>query len=859
MGTGPSWKLASKLAWRDLGTSKAKFLFAVLAVSAGVAALSGVRGYCAAFQEMLLSDARMLLAGDLSIRLSRAPEPEERAVLDTLASQGAEVTPVTELMTMVAGNSQGRPLPVNLKAVDTAAYPFYGEVELSSGHALPEALEEDAVLASQDLLVRLRAEVGDTVRLGSADFRIASIVVVEPDRMTGAVNFGPRAMVSQSGLERTGLVQFGSRVSHRFLLRLPDEGLTVDQARNALRRGIPEARITDYRETNPRIQRGLDRTTGFLSLVSLLAMAIGGLGVAMVVYSHLQQRLDTIAIMKCYGATSAVIIRVFMLQALALGVLGSAVGVALGFLLQGVAPSFVADYFPQAPAFDWQTGPILQASLIGILTVVMFSLPTLLGIRKVAPALIFRRDVSSQFERTSAERKQELLRQLGTAAVMLGGVGLLAIWLGDSVRLGGWFVGGLAVSLAALAVTSEALMRILRAAPRRVPFRLPVALRHGIANLHRPGMHADIILVALGVGVTFTLTVYLLQTTVLSQLALSAPPGMPNVYLSNITASESAAVKEFLTEQPGIEGEVTLVPRISARLATIDGHPLSERGTGQPGERGSRDGSRRRRRTIDITWADQPPVGFEIVRGRWWDASETRTVASVMDHVAERLQIGIGSRVQWQVSGQDVSATVVAIHDYEGEPDWIYDFVLSRNALEGMPATYIGGVRVRPEYSLEVTRAAFEAFPSVLFVNAVDFFETVQEVVDQIAFVIRFVSGFAIVAGVIILVSSVAATRFRRMREVAVLKTLGATHNRLARIFSVEFLVLGAVAGLAGSILAVSYSALLTKDILDLEAVVEWPAILATVAGTALIATTAGWGASLRILGSKPLEILRDE
>lgn len=847
------------MAWRDLGAAKVKFLFAVLAVSVGVAALSGVRGYCAAFQEMLLSDARMLLAGDLSVRLSRAPDAEEQAALDALTLQGAVVTPVTELMTMVAGGPQGRPLPVNVKAVDTAAYPFYGEVELSTDQALTEALDQDALLASQDLLLRLRAEVGDTVRLGSADFRIASILLVEPDRMTGAVNFGPRAMVSQSGLERTGLVQFGSRVSHRFLLKLPTEGLTVDQARDAISTGIPEARITDFRETNPRIQRGLDRTTGFLSLVSLLAMAIGGLGVAMVVYSHLQQRLDTIAIMKCYGATSAVIIRVFMLQALALGVLGSAVGVALGFLLQGVAPSFVADYFPQAPAFAWQTWPALQASLIGVLTVVMFSLPTLLAIRKIAPALIFRRDVSSQSERSSADRKQERLRQFGTVAFMLGGVGLLAMWLGDSARLGGWFIGGLGVSLAALAVTAGALMRVLKSVPARLPFRLPVALRHGIANLHRPGMHADVILVALGIGVTFTLTIYLLQTTVLSQLALSAPPGMPNVYLSNITADESAAVEAFLRKQPGIEGEVTLVPRISARLEGIDGGQPGGGGPRQPGEQGSRERSRRGRRTIDITWADQPPIGFEIVQGQWWDASETRNVASVRDHVAEYRQIKLGSQIQWQAGGQEVVATVVAIHDYEGEPDWVYDFVLSRSALEGMPATYIGGVRVLPEYSLEVTRAAFEAFPSVLFVNAVDFFETVQEVVDQIAFVIRFVSGFAIVAGVIILVSSVAATRFRRLREVAVLKTLGATRNRVARIFSVEFLVLGGVAGLAGSILAVSYSALLTRDILDLDAVIEWPAIIVTVASAALIATTAGWGASLRILGSKPLEILRDE
>ena len=164
-----------------------------------------------------------------------------------------------------------------------------------------------------------------------------------------------------------------------------------------------------------------------------------------------------------------------------------------------------------------------------------------------------------------------------------------------------------------------------------------------------------------------------------------------------------------------------------------------------------------------------------------------------------------------------------------------------------------------PEHSTELSRQAFEAFPSVLFVNAVDFFETVQNVVDQIAFVIRFISAFAIAAGVIILVSSVAATRFRRLREVAVLKTLGATRNRLAQIFSVEFLILGGVAGSAGSVLAVCYSALLTRDILDLESVVEWPAIALTIAASALLATSAGWGASVRILDSKPLEILRDE
>lgn len=839
------------MAWRDLGAAKVKFLFAILAVSVGVAALSGVRGYCAAFQEMLLRDARMLLAADLSASTSHEPDTSEQAVLDGLVARGATVTRVTELMTMIGGHTLSRPLAVNLKAVDPSVYPFYGSVELSTNQSLDDALNDDTVLASQDLLVRLGADIGDRMRIGEADFRLAAIVQIEPDRMTGAINFGPRAMVSQAALERTGLVQFGSRVTRRFLVKLPVKGMTVDEARLAIDDGIEGARITDYRETSPRIRRGLDRTNSFLSLVSLLALAVGGLGVAMVVYSHLQQRLDTIAIMKCYGATSGLIIRVFLLQTLALGFLGSILGVTVGFLAQGVAPTFVADYFPQAPSFDWQPWPALQAIGVGMLTVLMFSVPTLLGIRKVAPALIFRREMTTRFERTAKERRSELLRQVGQAAIVLGGIGLVAAWLSDSTRLGAWFAGGLAVSLGALALTASALLRTLQAAPAFLPFRLPVGLRHGIANLHRPGMHTEVILIALGIGVTFTLTVYLLQTTVLAQLVRDAPEDMPNVYLSNVSADQRGPLEKFLRQQPGIEGEVTLLPVVSARLESLGNRDLDDRRRGGQG--------RRIRRTRDVTWAEEVPTGLTVLEGRWWDPGQSDPKVSVRNRLAEYMDVGLGSAVTWLAGGREITARVVAIHSFEGMPEWIYDFVFNEDALQGVPPTYIGGIRALSEYNLDLSRKMFEEFPSVLYVSAVDFFETVQEVVDQIAFVVRFVSGFAIVAGIIILVSSVAATRFRRLREVAVLKTLGATRNRLTEIFSVEFLILGGVAGAAGSLLAVSYSTLLVWDILDLDAVIEWPAILSTVIASALIATIAGWAASARILRSKPLEILRDE
>lgn len=858
-----SWRLSAKLAWRDLGAAKAKFVFAVLAVSVGVAALSGVRGYCAAFQQMLLRDARSLLAGDISVSISHEPDETERAVLDGLVGRGASIAPVTELMTMMGGQSLARPLAINLKAVDPASYPFYGEVELDPPMPLAEALaDKRAVLASQDLLIRLGAEVGDEVRLGSANFRIAAILRIEPDRMTGAMNFGPRAMLSREALARTDLVQFGSRATRRFLLKLPENGLGVDEARATLEAGIPGSRITDFRETSPRIRRGLERTTSFLSLVSLLAMAVGGLGVAMIVYSHLQQRLDTIAIMKCYGATAGIVTRVFLLQTIAMGAMGSLLGIGIGFLLQGVAPTFVASYFPQAPTFDWQFLPAVQAFAVGMATVLVFSIPTLLGIRRVAPALIFRREMTDRFERSGAERRKDLIQRVAGVVGISAGVTLMAMWLGDDAELGAWFGGGLLGSLAALALISAGLLRLLKAIPRILPVKLPVVLRHGVANLHRPGMHAGVILVALGIGVTFTLTVYLLQTTVLSELVRNETTDMPNVFVSNVTEEQHEALEAFLRAQPGIEDEVRLLPTVSGRLLSINGNELGPGRRGEGDRRGDGDGNRRARRirrSRDITWADQPPEGLTLLSGEWWEPASGESSVSVRDRLAQFLEIELGSQVRWQIGGREVLARVVAIHSYEGMPDWIYDFVFNESALRGAPATYIGGARVEPEHSIDLSRNTFDAFPAVLFVNAVDFFETVQEVVDQIAFVVRFVSAFAIVGGIIVLVSAIAATRFRRLREVAILKTLGGTRNRIAQIFSVEFLILGGVAGAAGSLLAVAYTGLLTRDILDLDVAVEPSAVLLTVILTALVATSAGWGASLRTLGSRPQEILRNE
>ncbi len=843
------WKTAAKIAWRESRAAWGKFVFVVLAVAAGVGALSGVRGFSGAFRSMLLRDARTLMAADLAVKTFHEPDERQMAALDDIVALGAERTWITETVSMVSSEASPAPLLVAVKAVDPRVYPYYGEVELRGAPSLPEALQE-GVAVTDDLLLRLGIEMGEGVRVGDETFRVAAVVTVEPDRMTGSFNVGPRLLLSRASLERSGLIRRGSRASQRYLFKMPADGrVDIAMARERLEGVFRPYWIADYRETHPTIRRGLDRATNFLSLVSLVAMIVGALGVAMAMHSHLQQRLDTIAILKCIGARSAQIVRIYTLQTLALGIAGSVLGILIGYGVQVWAPRFLAQYFTTAPDFELQPEAALQALLIGVLTTLLFSLPTLLRVRRIRPALIFRRDMERR--KKLSERVAEWRASALAGGLVIGGLGAAATWLGGSAELGLWFAGGLLASFLALGAFAWALLGVLRKLPDWAPFRMPTALRHGLANLHRPGVHAEAVLTALGIGVTFTLSVYLIQTSVLDQMVRSAPPDMPNVFLVNVTGAERDGLAGFLEAYPGVE-DVELTPSIAARLATVDGSPLADL---ELGERARRYGQ-----TRGISWLDQRPEEIEVLRGSWWSGDGQESLAAVREDVAEDLGVDVGSRLEWLVGRRKVGAQVAAVFRAESiRPNSSNNFVLNKAALEDAPAVYYGGVRVAPERAVELQRDAFERFPTVLVINAADVIRIVQEVVDQIAIVVQFVSAFAILGGVIILASSVVATRFRRVRETAILKTLGATRSKVARIFSVEFLVLGLAAGVMGSLLASGFSALLLERVLDARYEPALAPNLAAIAATALLANAAGWLASFRILGQKPLEVLRHE
>ena len=856
-----SWSRAAAIGWRDLKSAPGKFAFVVLSVAVGVAALVGVRGLSNSFRGTLSGQARSLMAADLSARLVREPTPEELANIAALEKQtpGMRATWSTETISMASAPPDPVPVLVSLKAVDPNEYPYYGTAQLEPQMSLQQALAGNSVVVADEFLVRLNSQVGGTLRLGGMNFRIAAVLKQEPDRITAGAGLGPRVMISQESLRQTGLVTTGSRINQRLLVKIPavaGRGMAGDaeaaRMHAVLEAALPDAQVIDFREGNPALSRGLDNSTSILSLICLVAMVLGAIGVAMAMHAHLEQRMDMLAILKAMGAGSADLLRIFLLQTLGLGLAGGLIGVAAGVGVMLALPAAFVKLVNIRPdlQFPWQSA--LAGLGTGLLTTLLFCLPPLLDVRNVRPVLVLRRLVEQgqQGFRGWLAKWWARRLQLGIAAAVVAALGGIAWALSDSPKVGGWFALLFTCALLVLLVMAWVALRTTHFVLSRVRLRLPSSLRHGLANLYRPGNQSAAVLAALGTGVMLILAVYLMQSALLSDLRDTTSPKLPNIFLLDISNDETEGVKAFFAKQSGVIQPLELMPVVHGRFVSINGLDVaSMRGLHYP---------TRMLQNASLTWSDVPPGGDKVTAGVWWKNPNASEIA-FDEGIAKRLQVSVGANVVLETGGVQHSLRVSAIYRPDGEHLGArVDFVLPSGLILDQPSTWYGGAHLDSKQIPTMERELFLAYPTITVINIADVLDRIESVVDQITFVIRLLAGFSILAGLMILASSIASTRFRRMQEAVVLKTLGATRMRIVRTFSVEFSVLGVLGGAVG----VVFANLLTRVLLhrmDVTFHIEWGATVIAVLATAALAMATGWIASYRLLGLRPLEVLREE
>lgn len=855
--SGLSWSTAWKIAWRDLHASWAKFAFVVVAVALGVGSLTGMRSFSVAFQDTLLRQARTIMAADLSARDFHPFTDSQLNQLHKLHSRGVNMTPVTETVSMASTTANPDPLLVSLKAVDPAHYPYYGTVQLSSGRALRQVLTNDTALVSAEFLLRMHSAIGDTLKLGNRQFRIVDVVQSEPDRISSSFGIGPRVLIAQSALPSTGLVQPGSRASERLLFQLASqggsqrEGMSIDTLRKQVENILPEAQVTDFREANPALVNGLHRATAMLTLVSLVTMVLSAIGVAMAMHAHLQQRLETIAIMKALGALSAQVMRIYFLQTLFVGLLGAVFGIIAGSAVARAFPVLLARLISLPVKGQLALSPVLVGLLTGVLTTLLFTLPPLLEIRNFRPLRILRRNVEESRKPGIGRIIPRDRLQIAVMVFILLALAAIASTLTQSAMVGEWFAGGLFLALLFLLLTASGVLTIVRGVLQRQRARFSPSVRQGLANLYRPGNQSAAVLTSLGIGVMLIMAVYYVQQGIVRDLNETGSSKIPNVFLVDIGSQELSGVKDLVVRQPAVQGGLETIPVVAARILSINGTATDQlRIEHYP---------KRMLRSTSLTWADILPAGENVVSGKWWPRDSNAPDLAVRERTAQLLHLKLGSQVVFQTGDRRIATRVTSFYRSDGQHVYARSqFILPPRALAGQAAVWYGAFHADPSRVGDVERVLFASYPTVTVINVADVLEVVRKVVNQIALIIRFLAAFAMLCGGIILASSIAATRFQRVREVAILKALGALRKQIVSMLSIEFVMLGGIAGAAGVFFALLLSGVLLHR-LDISFHPPWAASLAAVGATAVLASLTGWLACYSILQQKPLEVLREE
>jgi putative ABC transport system permease protein len=838
---------ALRLAWRQARGARRHFLVFFVCVVLGVAALVSVGSFGATLESTLAREAKALTGGDVELRSARALAGDAQATVDALTARGVVVTPVRELVGMARHPDTGHSVLVELKAPG-AGYPLYGHLVTTPAAPLATLLADDGAVVQRETLERLGLRVGDRFALGALTLTVRGVVEAEPDRSATLVRRGPRVFVSPAALDRSGLLRVGSRVRHRTLLKLPPElGARAVREDLARRIGDPSVRVASYDAAQPGLRRFFTQLTMYLGLVGLASLLVGGIGVASSVATFVRRQEPTIAILKALGADARTILATFLIQAQVVGVTGSLTGAALGVALQPLLIAALAGFVPFGlePRIDALT--VVRGVVMGALTTLLCALWPLLDVRDVRASLVLRREIEGAPPRA---------RRRPWAAVLPIAVGLagLSVWQAGSLKIGGIF---LAASVAAV-VALWAVARGLVALARRLPGSPSPAWRHGLGALRRPGGHAARVVVALGAGVMLLVAVALLEQSLDARIDHEQRREAPSFFFVDVQPDQRDAFARVVREATG-GTEPTMTPVVRARLAAIEGQPVTRAMvTARAGE--ERETAFYYTRDYVMTWSAEPPAGNVVTAGRWWDAEPGPPRISVEEVMARRLGIEVGDRLTFDVQGVPIEAEVTSLRKVDWQSFTTNFFVVfSPGALDGAPATFVATARTPAAAEPALQSAVVGAFPNVTAIPVRDVLERVEVVLGDIAIAIRVIALFTVGTGLVVMAGALAATRYQRLYESVVLRTLGATRGAVARAFAVEYGCLGAAAGVGGTALAAVLAWVVLRFVLDTPWRFEPVAMLLGVALTVALSVAIGFLTTFRLLGAKPLPVLRRE
>ncbi|HVU26016.1 MAG TPA: FtsX-like permease family protein [Opitutus sp.] len=844
-----------KMAWRDSRASRRRLVLVSLSVVLGIAALVGIASVGDNLQRTVELQTRALLGADLAVT---SREQFSNDAMQYFRGLGGELAEETSLRSMIAFPTRGdqRRL-VQLRGL-AGGFPFYGELVTAPRDAMAQVQAGRAALLEESIMVQFGVQAGDPVKIGGATFTVAGALEKIPGESAAVAMLSPRVYLSMDSLAATGLLGKQSFSRHKMFLKLPPGGVGAPRlpGRDAEaiaqeirdKFGAERLGVSTVEERKRDLGDSLKDVYSFLSLVGFVALFLGAVGVASAMHVYVRQKIATVAMLRCLGASARASFAIYLVQGLCIGALGAMLGAAAGIGVQTLLPQVLKDFLPfQVELFvSWPA--VLRGAVAGLVICVLFTLLPLLAVRRVSPLIAIR---SAAGESTAADPWRKWI-YAGIAAAIAG----FAMLQAGSWKVGLAFAGAMAVAFAVLAVAARLVVWAARKfGPRR---RGPYVWRQGLANLHRPNNRTGLLLLALGLATFLMLTIVLTRATLLAKIAAVGGGDRPNLMFFDVQDDQIGPL-EKLAKENGTP-VVASAPMVTMRLTQVKGRDvealLKDDKSGLPGWA--------LRREYRSTYRASPSGTEKVTAGKFTGrvAADAKPVpVSLEEGLARDLKLTLGDELTFDVQGVPLTTEVASLRQVEWQrmqPNFFV--VFPEGVLEAAPKTFIAAVRApTPADSARLQQAVGRAMPSVSAVDLTLILETFDGIFSKAAWVISFMAAFTAVTGVIVLAGSVLAGRFQRVREAVLLRTLGATRRQLRQIQLAEYAVLGVLAAATGGGLAVAANALLARFLFK-SPVVFAPGALALAAAAAVAVTlVTGLWANRGVATHPPLEVLRQE
>ena len=826
---------------RQLGATRGQSAIFVLCVALSMVTLVALRGFGDSVDRTLSRDARSLIAADVTVQSNFPFEPAVDAAVAAAMANGADAAARTyEFYSIVRRTGEDSSLLSNLKVVEPG-WPFYGAVELASGRTLAEMLRPGQVLVEQALLERLGVAVGDPLRIGDATLTIADVLTREPDRPVNFFALGPRVLIHSDDLADLNLVERGSRVTYRWLLRAAD-----DSRVDAIAAGIGDVadrtfvRVETFRTARTGVERFFTNFLFFLSLVGIFTLLLAGIGIQSALTAFLRERHTTIAIAKTLGATSRFVTANFYLVVLVLGAVGALLGILLGFVLQWTLPTLLAGFLPSDIELAIAPRAVAESALLGLVIVLLFTFLPLYRLEGLRPSFIFRKEEPPIVN---------WLPFVLTVLLILGLFTGLVIWQLGDLRTALWFAGGALMLLLIAALLTEAALWLLR----RLQIRWLLG-RQALRGLFRPrnGTRAIVITLSCALGVLFC--IFLIEQNLRASFVQSYPPDAPNVYFLDILPDQQQDFAAAL----GMDAE--FVPTVRAALVAVNGAP--PRRNQAPGDQDSAQGEdddAGRGLQYTLTYRDTLAAEETLVAGAaLFAAAPAANEVSALEETVNARGIKLGDVLSFNIQGVPLDATVSSIRKQDGESvSPFFSFVFPSAVLAGAPQTIFTGLRVPTDAISALQNRIVAQFPNVTVIDVTGTIAQFASVVQRVTQVVRFFSAFSILAGLLIVISSVYATRLARVQEAAYYKVLGAKGNWVTGVFALENVLLGLLSAALALLMAHTAAWALLTYLFELDYQFLPGASLGMVAMTVAAVLLVGMAASVGILRSRPIVYLR--